>query len=85
MVGQIGEGDQPTAAAALEERINVLERRVTALAEVVGILARGLEDLPTAGPGQRPATQAARRAHELLLAAELRPHGMAEDAASAAT
>ncbi len=58
---------------------------MTALADVVRILARGLEDLPTAEPGQRPATEAARRAHELLLTAELRPHSTPEDAGSAAT
>ena len=85
MVRQIGEGYQQTAAAALEERINVLERRVTGLADVVRILARGLEDLPTAEPGRRPATEAAGRAHELLLTAELRPHSTPEDAGSAAT
>ena len=85
MVRQIGEGHQPTAPTALEERINTLEGRVTALTDVVRILARGLEDLPTAEPGQRPAAEAARRAHELLLTAELRPYSTPEDAGSAAT
>ncbi len=61
--------------AALEERVHVLEDRVTALADVVRVLVRGLEDLPTAEPGQRPAAEAARRAHDLLLAAELRTPG----------
>ena len=59
--------------AALEERVHVLEDRVTALADVV--LARGLEELSTAEPGQRPAAKAARRACDLLLAAEPRMPG----------
>lgn len=50
----------------------VLEDRVTALEDVVRVMARGLEELPTAGPGQRPAAEAARRACDLLLAAEPR-------------
>jgi hypothetical protein len=53
----------------------VLESRVTALADVVRVLAHGLEDLPVAKPGQRPAAEAARRAYELLLLAEPRPPG----------
>ncbi len=61
--------------AALEERVQVLEDRVTALADVVRVLADGLEDLPTADPGQRPAAEAARRACDLLLAAEPRMPG----------
>ena len=59
--------------AALEERVHVLEDRVTALADRV--LARGLEELSTAEPGQRPAAKAARRACDLLLAAEPRMPG----------
>jgi len=61
--------------AALEERVHVLEDRVTALADVVRVLVRGLEDLPTAEPGRRPATKAARRAYDLLLVAEPRMPG----------
>jgi len=79
VVKQIGEAYQQAAVAALEERISVLEGRVTSLAGVVGILARGLEDLPTAEPGQRPTAEAARRAHELLLTTELRPPPEPED------
>jgi hypothetical protein len=60
-------------AAALEERVHVLEERVTALADAIRVLARGLEDVPTIEPGQRPAAKAARRAYELLLVAEPRP------------
>jgi hypothetical protein len=33
-------------------------------------MARGLEVLPTAEPGERPAAEAARRAYDLLLIAE---------------
>ena len=58
---------------------------MAALADVVRIPARGLEDRPTVAPGQRPAAEAAWPAHELLLTAELRPHSTPEDAGSAAT
>ncbi len=66
---------QPTPeppAVTLDERVHVLEERVTALADAVRVLARGLEDIPTIEPGQRPAAEAARRAYELLLVAEPR-------------
>lgn len=72
MSKQIGEGYQESSAAALEERVHMLEDRVTALADVVRVLAHGLEDLPAAEPGQRPAAEAARRAYDLLLVAEPR-------------
>ena len=50
--------------------VDLLEApRVAALTEALQVLARGLEDLPTAEPGGRPAAEATRRAHELLLAA----------------
>ena len=75
MTKQIGQRYQEPSMAALEERVHVLEDRVTALANVVRVLARGLEDLPTAEPGQRPAAEAARRAYDLLLAAEPRTPG----------
>ncbi len=39
------------------------------------VLAHGLEDLPAAEPRQRPAAKAARRACDLLLAAEPRMPG----------
>jgi len=61
---QIGQRYQESSVIALEERVRVLENQVTALSEV-RVLAHGLEDLPTAEPGQRPAAQAARRAHDL--------------------
>jgi len=38
--------------------------------EALQVLARGREDRPTAEPGGRPAADAARRAHELLPAAQ---------------
>ena len=69
---QFGQRYQETSVAALEERVRVLEGRVTALADVVRVLAHGLEDLPAAEPGQRPAAEAARRAYDLLLVAEPR-------------
>jgi hypothetical protein len=56
--------------AAVEERVHALEGRVTALAEAVRVLARGLEDLPTSEPGGSRAAKAARQAYDLLLAAE---------------
>lgn len=58
------------AIAALEERVRVLEAHVAVLTDAIRVLARGLEDIPTAEPGQRPTAGAARRAYDLLLAAE---------------
>ncbi len=56
--------------AVVEQRVHVLEGRVTALADAVRILAHGLEDLPTSEPGGSRAAKAARQAYDLLLAAE---------------
>jgi hypothetical protein len=58
------------AVAALEEHVRVLEERLAAVADAVRVLAHGLEDLPMAEPGRRPAAEAARQAYELLLIAE---------------
>ena len=55
--------------AALDQRVLVLEDRVTALAEALRVLAHGLEDLPAAEPGGRRASEAARQAYDLLLVA----------------
>jgi hypothetical protein len=71
---QIGQHYEESVIA-LEERVRVLENRVAALSEVIRILARGLEDLPTAEPGQRPGAEAARRAYDLLLVAEPQARG----------
>jgi len=62
--------EREATVPALEERVNLLETRVAAMAEALQILARGLEDLPTAEPGGRPAAEAARKAHEVLLVAQ---------------
>ncbi|HXZ71318.1 MAG TPA: hypothetical protein VEH31_10695 [Streptosporangiaceae bacterium] len=56
--------------AALEERVHALEARLTAVTAAVRVLAHGLEDVPLAVPGGRPAAAAARQAYELLLIAE---------------
>ncbi len=61
--------ERETSVTALQERMNLVEVRVAALTEALQVLARGLEDLPTAEPGGKPAAEAARRAHDLLLAA----------------
>jgi hypothetical protein len=66
---QSGPGPAP---AALEGRVRVLEERVSALADAIRVLVRGLEDIPTIEPGQGRAADAARRAYELLLVAEPR-------------
>jgi len=58
--------------AALEERARPRGPRDGARRRV---LAHWLEDLPAAEPGQRPAEEAARRACDLLLAAEPRMPG----------
>ena len=76
MARQIGKHYQEPSIAALEERLRMLEDRVTALADVVRVLAHGLEDLPAAGSRQRPAAAAAaRQAYDLLLVAEPRAPG----------
>jgi hypothetical protein len=62
--------------------VHVLEGRLTAVADAIRVLAHGLEDLPVAEPGGRPAAEAARRAYELLLLAEPRPPGPQAAAAS---
>jgi hypothetical protein len=51
--------------------VHALEARLTAVTAAVRVLAHGLEDVPLAAPGGRPAAEAARRAYELLLIAEL--------------
>lgn len=76
---QIGHSGQQASVLALEERVRVLENRVTALSEVIRVLAHGLEGLPIAEPGQRPAAEAARRAYDLLLIAEPRVRGSGTD------
>lgn len=65
--------ERETSVTALQERMNLVEVRVSALTEALQVLARGLEDLPTAEPGGKPAAEAARRAYDLLLAAQPRP------------
>lgn len=82
---QIGQRCQESSVLALEERVRVLENRVTALSEVIRVLAHGLEDLPTAAPGQRPAAGAARRAGDLLLIAGRRARGSGAGAVDAVT
>ena len=54
---------------ALDQRVLVLEDRVTALTEALRVLAHGLEDFPAAEPGERRAAEAARQAYDLLLVA----------------
>jgi hypothetical protein len=73
MTRQIGSQGQETSMPALEERVQQLESRVATLAEAVSMLSRGLEGGPLAEPDQRTAADAARRAHELLLAATAAP------------
>jgi hypothetical protein len=81
---QIGQQGQQSSVLALEERVRVLENRVAALYDVIRIMARGLEDLPTAEPGRRPAAEAARRAYDLLLFAEPRARVSQDGTSSAA-
>jgi hypothetical protein len=82
---QIGQRYQQSSVIALEERVRVLEDRVAALSEVIRVLAHGLEEPPTAEPGQRPAAEAARRAYDLLLVAEPGARGPRADPGDAAT
>jgi len=82
---QIGQRYQESSVIALEERVRVLENRVSALFDVIRIMAHGLEDLPTAAPGRRPAVEAARRAYDLLLVAEPQVRGSGANSGTAAT
>ncbi len=66
---QIGFHYQEASRFALEERMHLLEARVAALSEAVSVLVRGLATSPLAEPGDRAAAEAARQAHDLLLAA----------------
>ena len=75
MVKQIRQGNPELPVAALEERVHALEARLTAVTAAVRVLAHGLEDVPLAVPGGRPAAEAARRAYELLLIEEPRRSG----------
>lgn len=56
-------------SAIPEDRVRVLEDRVTAVTEAVRVLAHGLEGLPADEPVGKQAADAARLAHNLLLAA----------------
>ena len=69
MSRQIGSHYQETSMTALEERLHRLETKVATLTDAVRVLARGLEDGPLSEPGERNVVEAARQAHELLLAA----------------
>ena len=62
------EPESDSAARAALDRLRRVEARVDALAEAVEVLARGLEGSPMGGLVNHPAREAARRAHELLLA-----------------
>ncbi|MEU8246480.1 hypothetical protein [Nonomuraea sp. NPDC048916] len=55
----------------LKARVGKAEKQIEALAEAALTLARGLEAGPMEEPGQMHPEQAARLAHELLLAAGL--------------
>ena len=57
----------------LTEHVRRLEDQLTALAEAVEVLTRGLERSPMAEPQNHHIEEAARRAHELLLLAKSAP------------
>lgn len=79
--GPRGAGPEGT----LEVRVRALEERVTVLGEALRVLAHGLEDVPVAEQREGRAAEAARRAHELLLAAPGdEPAGPPEDRRSGA-
>ncbi|MFF4622682.1 hypothetical protein [Nonomuraea jabiensis] len=59
----------------LKARVSAAEKQIQALAEATLALARGLEARPTEEPVQMHPEQAARLAHELLLAAGLLASG----------
>ncbi|MGW0230631.1 DUF2267 domain-containing protein [Actinopolymorpha singaporensis] len=57
------------AEAAVNERLADFERHLQALTEAVRVLAVGMEEVPVDEPSTQRAARAARRAHQLLLAA----------------
>lgn len=59
--------------SALEERVHLLESTVATLADALRQLAHGLEGGPMSGPDSQSVADAARKAYDLLLAAEVRP------------
>jgi exonuclease VII small subunit len=75
MVKPISSRSQEPAVSALEEGVHRLEVRTEALTGAVRVLTRGLAAGPLAEPAWGRAAEAARRAHELLLAAESAPPG----------
>ncbi len=58
-----------------DDRIDRMETQVRTLIEAVRTLAYGLEQTPYDQPGSERGSQAARRAHELLLTAPMAPPG----------
>lgn len=72
MTMQIEGGSAPLSALTLEARLAHLERKVAAATEALSILAAGLEGTPNSEPDTASVERAARRAHELLLSANLR-------------
>jgi hypothetical protein len=79
MIRQIGSQYQAESRLALEERVHQLETRVATLADAVDVLARGLEGGPLAEPDERKVIDAARKAHDLLLAARAVPPAASEE------
>jgi hypothetical protein len=57
-----------SAAADTDSQLKRLEQKVDVLTEAVLLLAHGAEDSPVAEPGGHAAADAARQAHEMLLA-----------------
>ena len=53
----------------MEDRMGRLEHQLQALTEAVHALVIGLEELPMEEPAAERTTEAARQAHQLLLAA----------------
>jgi exonuclease VII small subunit len=68
-----GPEGREVAVTELEERVRLLESTVATLADALRLLAHGLEDGPMSRPGGQPVADAARRAYDLLLAAEVQP------------
>ena len=79
MTRQIGSQYQAESRLALEERVHRLEVRVATLADAVDVLARGLGGGPLAEPDERKAVDAARQAHDLLLAGRTAPAAPEEE------
>ncbi|MFB9905411.1 DUF2267 domain-containing protein [Allokutzneria oryzae] len=66
--GEAAAPEAPPPATAERRRLDVLEDKVQALVDAVGVLVRGLEQLPASEPLADRTAKAAQEAHRILMA-----------------